>query len=159
MCKVFFNHAAGQYQFTDVLPGHYEVLIDNDVFCWMNPSYRISVTSERSELPPFEQTGFSVTFISSHDTIVEYSKSNELKKLTLVLNKGSTKHCVSEPGMYTFIPKSCHVYEKLSYTWDTSTISPILLHSTEHSHIGSIMSHSALNEVKVKIENADDPIM
>lgn len=150
---------AGQYQFTDVLPGHYEVLIDNDVFCWTNPSYRISVTSERSELPPFEQTGFSVTFISSHDTIVEYSKSNELKKLTLVLNKGSTKHCVSEPGMYTFIPKSCHVYEKLSYTWDTNTISPILLHSTEHSHIGSIMSHSALNEVKVKIENGDDIII
>lgn len=130
------------------------MLIDNDVFCWVNPSYRISVTSERSELPPFEQTGFSATFISSHDTTVEYSKADELKKLTLALNKGSTKHCVSEPGMYTFTPKSCHVYEKSSHTWDTNTVSPILLHSTEHSHIGNILSRSALDGIKVKIENA-----
>ncbi|XP_043524022.1 nodal modulator 3 isoform X2 [Frieseomelitta varia] len=142
----------GQYQFTDVLPGHYEILIDNDVFCWVNPSYRISVTSERSELPPFKQSGFSVTFISSHDTTVEYLKANELNKLTL--NKGSTKHCVLEPGVYTFTPKSCHVYEKSSFTWDTNTVSPILLHSTEHSHAGNILTRSALDEIKVKIENA-----
>ncbi|CAD1476709.1 unnamed protein product [Heterotrigona itama] len=142
----------GQYQFTEVLPGHYEVLIDNDVFCWVNPSYRISVTSERSELPPFRQSGFSVTFISSHDTMVEYLKANELSKLTL--NKGSTKHCVLEPGVYTFTPKSCHVYEKSSFTWDTNTVSPILLHSTEHSHAGNILTRSALDEIKVKIENA-----
>ncbi|XP_048265268.1 uncharacterized protein LOC100649850 isoform X3 [Bombus terrestris] len=157
--KVSFDHAAGQYQFTDVLPGHYEVLIDNDVFCWANPSYRISVTSERSELPPFEQTGFSATFISSHDTTVEYSKAGELKKLTLALNKGSTKHCISEPGMYTFTPKSCHVYEKSSHTWNTNTVSPILLHSTEHSHIGSILSRTALDGIKVKIENATGEVI
>ncbi|KOC70780.1 Nodal modulator 2 [Habropoda laboriosa] len=144
----------GQYQFTDVLPGQYEVLIDNDIFCWANPSYRISVTSERSELPPFEQTGFSVTFISSHDTMVEYSKVNESKKLALALNKGSTKHCVSEPGMYTFAPRSCHVYEKSSYTWDTSTLNPVLLHSTEHRHKGYIVSRSVSDGIKVKIENA-----
>ncbi|XP_017891823.1 nodal modulator 3 [Ceratina calcarata] len=143
----------GQYQFTDVLPGHYEVLIDNDVFCWVNPSYRISVTSERSEITPFEQTGFSVTFISSHDTVVEYSKPNESKRLTLTLNKGSTKHCVTEPGAYTFVPKSCHVYDKSSYTWEISDPSPILLHSTEHSHKGNILSHSAIDGVKVKVEN------
>lgn len=118
----------------------------------MNPSYRISVTSERSELPPFKQSGFSVTFISSHDTTVEYLKANELNKLTL--NKGSTKHCVLEPGIYTFTPKSCHVYEKSSFTWDTNTVSPILLHSTEHSHAGNILTRSALDEIKVKIENA-----
>ncbi|OAD52229.1 Nodal modulator 1 [Eufriesea mexicana] len=146
---------AGQYQFTDVLPGHYEVLIDNDIFCWANPSYRISVTSERSVLPPFEQTGFSVTFISSHDTMVEYSKSDESNKLMLVLNKGSTKHCVSEPGIYTFIPKSCHIYEKSFYTWDTNTVAPVLLHSTEHSHMGSIISNTPLDGAKIKIEDAD----
>ncbi|CAK9802616.1 Nodal modulator 3 [Anthophora quadrimaculata] len=156
--KVVFHRADGQYQFTDVLPGHYEVLIDNDIFCWANPNYRISVTSERSELPPFEQTGFFVTFISSHDTMVEYSKLNESKKLPLALNKGSTKHCVSEPGMYTFVPKSCHVYEESSYTWDTNTLSPILLHSMEHSHNGNILTRSALDGVKVKIENAEGEV-
>ncbi|XP_029039674.2 nodal modulator 3 [Osmia bicornis bicornis] len=148
----------GRYQFTDVLPGHYEVLIDNDIFCWESPSYRISVTSERAELPPFQQTGFSVTFISSHDTVVEYSVPNDpkAKKLTLPLSKGSTKHCVSEPGTYTFVPKSCHVYDKASYTWDTNALSPVMLHSTEHSHKGSILSSSLSDGIKVKIENAGD---
>ena len=38
VCEVVFDRADGHYQFSDVLPGHYEVLIDNDVFCWENPS-------------------------------------------------------------------------------------------------------------------------
>ncbi|XP_076247163.1 BOS complex subunit NOMO3 isoform X2 [Calliopsis andreniformis] len=148
----------GQYQFSDVLPGHYEVLIDNDVFCWENPSYRVSVTSERAEVPPFKQTGFSVAFISSHDTAVEYTEPNDSKKVTLALNKGSTKHCVSKAGIYTFTPKSCHVYDRPSYTWDTSNLSPILLHSMEHNHKGSIQSASALDDIKVKIENGEETI-
>nr|XP_031847877.1 nodal modulator 3 [Nomia melanderi] len=148
----------GEYRFSDVLPGHYEVLIDNDVFCWENPSYRISVTSERAEVPAFVQTGFSVTFISSHDTTVGYSEPGDATKLTLVLNKGNTKHCVSKPGVYSFTTKGCHVYERTSYRWDTNSLSPILLHSTEHSHRGSIQSTSSLNGVKVNIESAGDII-
>lgn len=148
----------GQYQFTDVLPGHYEMLIDNDVFCWENPSYRISVTSERAEVSPFVQTGFSVAFISSHDTAVEYSEVSDIKKIILELNKGSTKHCVTKPGVYTFSPKSCHVYDRSTYTWDTNNLSPILLHSTEHSHKGNIQSPSALDGVRVTIENSGEII-
>ncbi|KAG5329392.1 NOMO3 protein, partial [Acromyrmex charruanus] len=148
----------GQYQFTDVLPGHYEIFIDNDVFCWENPSYRISITSERAEVPPFKQTGFSITFISSHDTIVEYFEPNNTKLITLPLNKGSMRHCVPKSGTYTFIPKGCHIYENSSYTWDTSNLSPILLHSTEHTHKGSIISLSMQNDLKVKIEDANDSV-
>jgi len=141
-----------------VLPGHYEVLIDNDVFCWENPSYRISITSERAEVPPFKQTGFSITFISSHDTAVEYSEPNNTKRINLPLSKGSTRHCVPKSGAYTFVPKSCHVYDKSSYIWDTSNLSPILLHSTEHTHKGSIISSSAQNDLKVKIEDTNDSV-
>ncbi|KAL6255181.1 hypothetical protein P5V15_013514 [Pogonomyrmex californicus] len=149
----------GQYQFTDVLPGHYEIFIDNDVFCWENPSYRISITSERAEVPPFKQTGFSVTFISSHDTAVEYSEPNSTKLITLPLNKGSMRHCVPKSGAYTFVPKGCHIYQNSSYTWDTSNLSPILLHSTEHTHKGSIISLSVQNDLKVKIEDANDSVI
>ncbi|KYM94379.1 PREDICTED: nodal modulator 3 [Cyphomyrmex costatus] len=148
----------GQYQFTDVLPGHYEIFIDNDVFCWENPSYRISITSERAEVPPFKQTGFSITFISSHDTIVEYFEPNNTKLITLPLNKGSMRHCVPKFGAYTFTPKGCHIYENSSYTWDTSNLSPILLHSTEHTHKGNIISSSVQNDLKVKIEDANNSV-
>ncbi|EFN79110.1 nodal modulator 3 isoform X2 [Harpegnathos saltator] len=148
----------GQYQFTDVLPGHYEVLIDNDVFCWENPSYRVSITSERAEVPPFKQTGFSITFISSHDTTVAYSEPNSTKLIILPLNKGSTRHCVPKSGTYTFIPKGCHVYDKSFYTWDTNNLTPILLHSTEHTHRGSIVSTGVQSGLKVKIEDASNNI-
>ncbi|KAL0132278.1 hypothetical protein PUN28_000219 [Cardiocondyla obscurior] len=148
----------GQYQFTDILPGHYEIFIDNDVFCWENPSYRISITSERAEVPPFKHTGFSITFISSHETAVEYFEPNNTKLITLPLNKGSMRHCVPKSGAYTFIPKGCHVYENSSYTWDTNNVSPILLHSTEHTHKGSIISLSVQNNIKVKIEDSNDSV-
>lgn len=142
-----------------MLPGHYEVLIDNDIFCWEDPSYRISITSERAEVPPFKQNGFSITFISSHDTEVEYSEPNSTKLITLPLNKGSTRHCVPKSGTYTFVPKGCHVYDKSSYTWDTNNLSPILLHSDEHTHRGSIVSSSAQSGLEVKIEDANNSTM
>lgn len=156
VCEVVFHYADGQYQFTDVLPGHYEVLIDNDVFCWENPSYMVSVTSERAEVPSFKQTGFSITFISSHDTTVEYSEPNSTKLITLALSKGSTRHCVPKSGTYTFVPKGCHMYDKSSYTWDTNDLSPILLHSTEHTHRGSVVTSTAQSGLKVKIEDSNN---
>ncbi|XP_012278866.1 nodal modulator 3 isoform X2 [Orussus abietinus] len=150
----------GEYQFTEVLPGHYEVLIDTDVFCWEHPSYRVSITSERAEVLPFKQTGFSVTFISSHETSVEFSEPNESKKMVLHLSKGSTRHCVSKAGEYKFVPKSCHIYQQSVYSWDTSSLSPILLSSTKHSHRGNIISNAAVNDIKIKIDaTSETPIL
>ncbi|XP_008559484.1 nodal modulator 3 [Microplitis demolitor] len=146
----------GRYEFTEILPGHYEVLIDTDVFCWENPSHRISVTSERAEIPVFKQTGFSVTFISSHDSAVEFIDPVKGKKVALTLPLGSTRHCVSSPGEYKFIPKSCHIYAKDSYTWDTKTQAPIILSSTEHRHRGKILSKAGVDNVKVKIESGGE---
>ncbi|XP_015179273.1 PREDICTED: nodal modulator 1 [Polistes dominula] len=154
-----YQTKGGQYKFTDVLPGYYEVLVDNDVFCWKHNNYRISITSERFEVPPFEQTGFSITFISSHETTVEYVAPGESKKSSLVLSKGSTRHCVSKSGEYSFTPKGCHVYDKETFVWDTSNSSPIILTSTEHRHLGNIISSSALDGVKVKIESTSGNII
>ncbi|XP_015587289.1 nodal modulator 2 isoform X2 [Cephus cinctus] len=149
----------GEYEFSNILPGYYEVLIDTDMFCWENPSHRVSVTSERAEVPPFKQSGYSVTFISSHDTVLEYSEPNETVRIHLTLPKGSTRHCVSNPGEYKYIPKSCHVYARTSYNWNTSNLSPVILSSTEHSHKGSIISAALVEGVKVKIESVGEPII
>lgn len=149
----------GEYIFSDILPGQYEVLIDTDVFCWENPSHKISVTSERAEVPPFKQTGFSITFISSHDTEGDFSDLKGSKKTLLKLPKGSTRHCASAPGEYQFVPKCCHVYARSAYTWDTNSLAPVILSSTEHTHKGSIVSTDAVDGLKVKIEGAGDPTM
>ncbi|XP_011299165.1 nodal modulator 1 [Fopius arisanus] len=153
----------GNYEFSEVLPGHYEVLIDTDVFCWENPIQQISVTSEKASVPPFKQTGFTVTFISSHDSAVEFFDPGKSKKIALTLPMGSTRHCVSSPGIYKFIPKSCHIYSKEFYPWDTTNQNPIILTSNEHRHRGKILVPSSSSEVgevdiKVKIETGEKTI-
>lgn len=111
-------------------------------------------------MPPFQQTGFSITFISSHETTVEYVASGETKKSSLVLSKGSTRHCVSKPGEYSFTPRGCHVYDKETFVWDTNNQSPIILSSSEHRHQGNIISSIALDGgVRVKVESPNDNIV
>ncbi|XP_034946758.1 nodal modulator 1 [Chelonus insularis] len=148
----------GYYEFTEILPGNYQVLIDTDVYCWENPTHRISVTSEHAQVPPFKQTGFSVTFISSHDTAVEFYDKVKLKKVALTLPRGSTRHCVLSHGEYKFVPKSCHIYAKDSYVWDTKSLTAIILTSRQHRHRGKIISNNNLvDSVKVKIESDGAP--
>lgn len=79
--------------------------------------------------------------------------------MILNLLKGTTRHCVLAPGEYQFLPISCHVYARAAYIWDTNSLAPIILSSTEHSHKGSIVSLDAVDGVKVKIEGAGDSVM
>jgi hypothetical protein len=145
---------AGEYIFEDVLPGQYEVIVDTDIFCWDNPNHQIVIASEKlSNEPVFWQTGFSVTFISSHETKLEYSVPNQPnKKMSFQLVKGSTRHCIPLSGKYDFYPKGCHKYPKSVYTWNTNERTPIILSSTEHLHTGIILSPVAIEGISVKIE-------
>ena len=143
----------GKYQFSDVSPGQYEVLIDTDVFCWENSSHQLTIATEKAKIPIFQQMGYSVTFITSHDTNVEYTVVGETEKRSLQLIKGSTRHCVPKAGEYNFLPISCHIFPKPSYKWDTNSRTPIILASTKHIHGGFIISYAAVDRVKVKIEN------
>lgn len=118
------------------------------------------VTSEQAEINLFRQTGFSVTFISSHDTDIEYSIPEVTTKRILTLTKGSSRHCVPKTGAYEFTPKSCHTFTKASYKWDTKNRMPIILTSAKHKHSGSIVSSVASKEIRVGIENdVGDPLM
>ncbi|XP_011500341.1 PREDICTED: nodal modulator 3 [Ceratosolen solmsi marchali] len=145
---------AGEYIFEDVLPGQYEVIVDTDIFCWDKSSHQIVIASEKPvNEPVFWQTGFSVTFISSHDTKLAYSVPNQPnKKMYFQLVKGSTRHCIPVSGKYDFHPKGCHKYSKSVYTWNTNERTPIILSSTEHLQKGIILSPIAIDGVSVRIE-------
>nr|CAD7432724.1 unnamed protein product [Timema monikensis] len=58
----------GAYSFDNILPGKYEVTVEKIEWCWESTSYIIDVNSLESTVPIFVQTGFTVTFVSSHDT-------------------------------------------------------------------------------------------
>ena len=146
------------------MTGQYEVLVDTDIFCWDSPKHLIVIASEKPvNPPPFRQTGYAVTFISSHDTKVEYSvPSQQNKKTFLQLLKGSTRHCISVPGKYEFYPKDCHKYAKSSFLWNTNERTPIILSSTEHSQSGTVLSSLPIEGISIKIESESEgqaPIM
>ncbi|OXU24420.1 hypothetical protein TSAR_002763 [Trichomalopsis sarcophagae] len=151
---------SGEYIFEDVLPGQYEVVIDTDIFCWDVLSHQIVIASERPpNVPVFKQTGFSVTFISSHETNVEYLVPHQaMKKKLLPLQKGSTRHCLPVSGKYEFYPKGCHKYSKSSFVWNTNERTPIILSSTEHIHKGTITLNSPkpADDISVKIEGLSE---
>ncbi|KAL7295888.1 hypothetical protein TKK_0010932 [Trichogramma kaykai] len=148
----------GEYIFEDVLPGQYEVIIDSDTFCWDSSNHFVTIVSEKPpNVPPFRQTGYSVTFISSHNTKVEYTvPSQQNKKMYLQLLKGSTRHCITMPGKYEFFPKGCHTYAKDSFSWNTNEQTPIILSSSEHTQTGKIISAVSVEGVSVKIEGESD---
>lgn len=128
--------------------------MDTDSFCWESSSHQVVIASEKPpNVPVFKQTGFSITFISSHDTSVEYTlSSNPSKKLSFELQKGSTRHCVAMSGKHEFYPKGCHKYTKPSYTCTTYERTPIILSSTEHLQSGHVLSPVAVNDLSVKIQ-------
>ena len=104
-------------------------------------------------MPLFVQTGYSVTFISSHETTIEYSQPIEGdRKLSIQLQKGSTRACVPVSGKYDFYPKGCHKYPVPAYTWNTNEQTPIILSSTEHLVSSSILSPIAVDDISVRIE-------
>ncbi|XP_014218232.1 nodal modulator 1 [Copidosoma floridanum] len=148
----------GQYVFEDVLPGQYEVTIDTNHFCWENSKHQITIESEKPfTVPPFKQTGYSVTFSSSHETKIEYSlPSQPNKKLSFQLPKGITNHCLPESGKYNFYPKGCHKYVKPFVTLHTNERTPVMFSSNEHLVSGSILSSVAVAGISVKIETEID---
>lgn len=65
----------------DILPGRYEVSVDKDEWCWELSRHIVSVGAVESIVAPFKQVGYTVTFISSHETQVKYN-SHISKTLT-----------------------------------------------------------------------------
>ncbi|KAJ8672759.1 hypothetical protein QAD02_004019 [Eretmocerus hayati] len=144
----------GEYVFEEVLPGQYEVIIDTDLYCWDNANHQVVIASEKPpNVPPFRQTGYSVSLISSYNTKIEYSApSQQNKKSSFEIPKGGTKHCVPTFGKYDFHPIDCHKYTKAPFSWTTGDRNPIILSTTEHLQSGSVLTSVAADGLSIKIE-------
>lgn len=135
----------GFYVFDDVRPGTYEVFLTTNRFCWEKAKQTVVVTNATLTIPPFVQSGFSVVFISSHDTQVSYKQietrensqsTKEQKKITtLNINKDKSTHCVPKPGQYTFNLEGCHTYNPATISYNTdSSENEIYLVAQKHKH-------------------------
>ncbi|PSN32990.1 Nodal modulator 1 [Blattella germanica] len=152
----------GSYIFPDILPGKYQVSVDKDDWCWDTTSHIVTAgTAETTTIPSFRQTGYTVTFMSTHDTQVHYKlhSSGNIPAATgnLAVKKGTTKSCVSAAGSYEFTPVGCHGFSPQSVRWNSATTpsSPVRLTSVAHTMGGRILSSENVKDMFVNVLSDD----
>jgi hypothetical protein len=64
------------FKVSDIYPGIYEITLADNRLCWKTSKQIVNVNNISVEVPTFIQVGYSVVFISSHDTEVKKFISN-----------------------------------------------------------------------------------
>ncbi|XP_014250405.1 nodal modulator 1 [Cimex lectularius] len=140
----------GVYEFTDVMPGDYDVYIEPGLgWCWDKESLSLNVFDETTVVPTFTQSGFTVTIISSHSTkVVYYSESDSKDKQDLNVGPGSTHICVPKATPYIFEPVGCHGYEEPRVKWITGSVS---LTAINHANTFYIESTDVIDDLVLEV--------
>lgn len=139
----------GKFSITEVVPGLYQLTVKMGEWCWDMKTISVTVNTQNVEVS-FQQVGYQLTLASSHETTLSYT-TNSGSSGTVVAQKGSTRVCVSSPGIYTFTPVGCHKFASSQIQWDTASPTLITLSATKHQLTGAIRSTEvAPFTVKVK---------
>lgn len=109
------------YQFVDVYPGTYKLSLSSNSFCWVKDSHDIVVNSISVNAPTFIQSGYSVKFISSHNTKMSYRLLENSIKEDIEVEKGESTYCLPKDGSYLFEYLGCHKYLTDTFTFNTQT--------------------------------------
>lgn len=123
---------AGAFQFDRLLPGKYQLSVQQEDWCWKSKSLDLEITERNLDDADFQQIGYFLSVASSHDVDVAYAINGQPGNDRLKLKAGTSKHCLPQPGRYVFTPQGCHVFEPASVEWTTDKPSLIQLKSTRH---------------------------
>lgn len=152
----------GSYTFEDILPGKYQITVDKDEWCWESSTQTVSVSTADSTVPPFIQVGYIATFISSHETQVQYTVQTSGNSHTttgnLTVMKGTMKSCFSDAGIYEFVPVGCHEYPHPSVTWDSMSAasSSVRLVAVVHKMGGQVLSSESVHDMFIYVLSSED---
>lgn len=133
---------AGKYQFSEILPGKYEVVAQNPVLCWEQTKIPIEVKSAEEMVPSFVHTGYKITVISSHSASMSYwlriQEPEKPSVQTVELKNGLNDFCVSSAaGTYDLKFTSCHSNEderSVLSSFSTGSLSPFTVTFNRHRH-------------------------
>jgi hypothetical protein len=154
--SILDNRAANvdYFVFKDVLPGKYEVKIEQQGWCWVQDSFVIELTTKDLSDIEFIQRGYLLTIESSHNVTVELrAVADNHERYTLVLHKGLNQHCVNKSGLYELNPTTtCFKFERDIYLFDTSA-PPQLIKLNVVSHIvtGIILATEETKNIVVDV--------
>ncbi|XP_044765442.1 nodal modulator 1 [Coccinella septempunctata] len=138
-----------EYKFTDVYPGTYRLSLSPNRFCWSKDSHDIVINSNIVTAPSFIQSGYSVKFISSHNTKISYKLMQDSIQEDIEIKKGESTYCLPKDGTYSFYCLGCHTYLNDTFTFNTETeVNEIKLEAVSHLNsicIASNMDHGPVN--------------
>lgn len=125
------------YKFAKLSPGTYNIKLSQNKLCWKETEQRIIVNDITVSAPPFVQNGYSVLFVSSHDTKVSYKAPGENIQRHLHIGKGKNSYCLPKHGSYIFDHTGCHKYASKSLMYNTQ-VEPNEVHLSASMHSNKI---------------------
>ena len=129
----------GKFTFKQVVPGDYLMTVDKEEWCWKEKTLSVSVNTKVVSAK-FEQKGFRLTINASHRTVLSYTTDAGLKG-SISVDEGTSRECVSSPGMYSFVPSGCHKFGTSARTWNTSAPQLLSLIASHHKVSGTLVSN------------------
>ena len=109
-----------EYSFENILSGQYKISIIKNEWCWKQESQIIKVQNIDIENLNFEQSGYSLFYVTHHDINALCKNVETNNTYEIVLKKDSDKLCLPNEGKHIIYPKSCYLFAQNEYTYDTN---------------------------------------
>ena len=118
--ETFMDPKTMKYEFTNILSGQYKISIIKSEWCWKEESKKIKVQNKNIENLNFEQSGYSLFYITHHDINAICKNVETNNTYEIILKKDSDKLCLPNEGKHIIYPKSCYLFAQNEYTYDTN---------------------------------------
>ena len=118
--ETIMNPKTMEYSFENILSGQYKISIIKNEWCWKQDSQIIKVQNIDIENLNFEQSGYSLFYVTHHDINALCKNVETNNTHEIVLKKDSDKLCLPNEGKHIIYPKSCYLFAQSEYTYDTN---------------------------------------
>ena len=118
--ETFMDPKTMEYTFENILSGQYKISIIKNEWCWKQESQIIKVQNIDIENLNFEQSGYSLFYVTHHDINAICKNVETNNTYEIVLKKDSDKLCLPNEGKHIIYPKSCYLFAQNEYTYDTN---------------------------------------
>ena len=118
--ETYMDPKTMKYDFTNILSGQYKISIIKTEWCWKEENKIIKVQNKNIENLNFEQSGYSLFYITHHDINAVCKNIETNKTYEIMLKKDSDKLCLPYEGKHLIYPKSCYLFAQNEYTYDTN---------------------------------------
>ena len=118
--ETFMDPKTMEYTFENILSGQYKISIVKNEWCWKQESQIIKVQNKDIEHLNFEQSGYSLFYVTHHDIKALCKNIETNNTYEIVLKKDSDKLCLPNEGKHIIYPKSCYLFAQNEYTYDTN---------------------------------------